>query len=245
MLALLGIVAVFAAVIGGFVLERGNLYILLQPSEFLIVAGAAIGSVMIANTPSVIRKMGHGIALAFRKGARTPKVYLDHMRMLYEVFVYVQRAGVIDLETDIEDPPKSRIFSNYPHFLADRTTRDLVCDSLRMLVLGVTSPHELDRLLNLDIEVQGRGRHEPVNALGSVADALPGLGIIAAVLGVVITMSRSRGRPRRSVKRSLRLSSERSSACCCATDWWARWPRDWRHSTTRSRSFNRCSASPL
>jgi chemotaxis protein MotA len=101
----------------------------------------------------------------------------------------------MELEPDIEDSPNSRIFRNYPGFLRDRATRGFVCDSLRMCVIGVTTPHELDQLMDLDIEVQRRGRHEPVNALSTVADALPGLGIIAAVLGVVITMEAIGGPP--------------------------------------------------
>jgi chemotaxis protein MotA len=132
---------------------------------------------------------------AFRPPVRSTKVFLDHMRMLYEVFVYSQRAGIVELEEDIDQPEGSRIFSNYPQFLADPAARHFICDSLRMLVLGVTTAHELDQLMDLDIEVQRRGRHEPVGALASMADALPGLGIVAAVLGVVITMEAIGGSP--------------------------------------------------
>ena len=188
MLALIGIVVVFAAVVGGFLLERGNPWVLMQPAELLIVGGAAIGIILVANSPSVIGKMAHGAVAAFRPPVHTPQSFLLNLRMLYEVFGFVQRAGFMELEPDIEDPPNSRIFRNYPGFLGDRATRGFVCDSLRMCVIGVTTPHELDQLMDLDIEVQRRGRHEPVNALSTVADSLPGLGIIAAVLGVVITM---------------------------------------------------------
>jgi len=99
------------------------------------------------------------------------------------------------LENDVEDPKKSRILSKYPELLRDRETLQFFCDSFRMLVIGVTSPHELDHLMDLDIEVQRRGQHEPVAALSTVADALPGLGIVAAVLGVVITMEAIGGSP--------------------------------------------------
>jgi len=188
MYAIIGIVAVFAAVVGGFLLERGNLLVLFQPAELLIVGGAAVGIVLVANPPGVIRRMAHGVKSAFRPAVRTPESFLRHIRMLYEVFCFVQRAGVTDIESDVEQPESSRIFSNYPEFLRDTATRDFVCDSMRMLVLGVTSAQELDHLLELDIDVQRHGRHEPVTALHSIADALPGLGIVAAVLGVVITM---------------------------------------------------------
>jgi chemotaxis protein MotA len=195
MLALLGIIVVFLAVLGGFVLERGNLFLLLQPAELLIVGGAALGITLAANPPAVLRKTWMGARAVFRASPYSREYFLRHLRMLYEVFVYTQRAGAMQLEPDVEDPSSSRIFSNHPEFLRDEETRDFVCDSLRMLVIGITTPYELDQLMNLDIDVQRRGRQEPVNALTSLADALPGLGIVAAVLGVVITMEAIGGSP--------------------------------------------------
>jgi chemotaxis protein MotA len=184
--ALIGIAVVFAAVIGGFLLESGNLYVLFQPAELLIVGGAAVGIVLVANPPTVIRRMWHGALAAFRPPPHNPGTFLRHMRMLYEIFCYIQRAGVTEFEKDVEDPGSSRIFANHPEFLNNHATRAFVCDSLRMLVVGVTTASELDQLMELDIEAQSRGRQEPVSALHSVAEALPGLGIVAAVLGVVI-----------------------------------------------------------
>ena len=195
MYALIGIAAVFAAVLGGFLLEGGNTYVLFQPDELLIVGGAAAGIVMVANPPSLMRKMGRGCLMAFRPPPRTPQVFLRNMRMLYEIFCFIQRAGILEFEKDVEDPATSRIFSNHPDFLADPPTRDFVCDSLRMLVIGVTTPSDLEQLMDLDIEAQRRGGQEPVAALHTVADALPGLGIVAAVLGVVITMQVIGGEP--------------------------------------------------
>lgn len=196
MLAILGILLVLGAVFGGFLLERGNPWVLMQPAELLIIGGAGAGIVLAANPPAVIRKMLRGILLVLRPRSPDSQSFLRHLRMLYEVFVYSQRAGgVMQLEKDVEDPETSPIFANHPEFLRDRETRDFVCDSLRMLVIGVTSPAELNSLMDLDIDVQRRGRHEPVSALGAVADALPGLGIVAAVLGVVITMEAIGGAP--------------------------------------------------
>lgn len=189
MLALIGILLVFGAVFGGFLVEKGNPWVLMQPAELLIIGGSAIGIILVSNSPAVIGKMVRGVFLAFRPPRRGMETFLHHLRMLYEIFVYSQRAGgIMQIEDDIEDPDNSRIFSNHPEFLRDRATREFVCDSLRMLVIGATTPHELDQLMDLDIEVQRRGRHDPVNALSAVAEALPGLGIVAAVLGVVITM---------------------------------------------------------
>jgi chemotaxis protein MotA len=193
--ALIGIAVVFAAVIGGFLLESGNLYVLLQPAELLIVGGAAAGIVMVANPPSTIFRMWRGVLAAFRPPPHSPRTFLRYMRMLYEVFAYIQRAGIVELEKDIENPEKSRLFANHPDFLKDAATRAFVCDSLRMLVVGVTTASQLDQLMELDIEAQRRGHREPVAALHSVAEALPGLGIVAAVLGVVITMQSIGGAP--------------------------------------------------
>ena len=189
MLALAGMLLVFAAVFGGFLMERGNPWVLLQPAELLIIGGAAIGIILVSNPLPLIRKMGRGILATLRGPAPDRGAFLRHLRMLYEVFAYTQRArSMAAIEGDVEDPAKSPIFSNYPEFLADGGVRDFVCDTLRMMVIGATEPRELDLLMDLDIDVRRRGNHEPVRALSSIADSLPGLGIVAAVLGVVITM---------------------------------------------------------
>ena len=195
MLALVGIVIIFGAIFGGYLFEKGNPYVLVQPAELLIVGGAACGIVLVANPPAAIVRMAKGAFKAFLSRPYNRATYLRSLRMLYEVFSFAQRAGVMALENDVENPQKSRIFSHYPELLKDRETLHFFCDSLRMLVIGVTTPHELDHLMDLDIEIQRRGQHEPVAALSSVADALPGLGIVAAVLGVVITMGALGGPP--------------------------------------------------
>jgi chemotaxis protein MotA len=195
MFAFIGIILVFAAVFGGYLLERGNPWVLIQPAEIIIVVGAAAGITLIANPTSVMRKMWRGSLLVFTRLPYTRQIYLVHLRMLYEVFSFVQRAGVRAFEQDVEAPEQSRIFANYPAFLRETGTRDFICDSLRMLVVGATTPRELDHLMEMDIEVQRRGHEEPVGALSTMADALPGLGIVAAVLGVVITMQAIGGSP--------------------------------------------------
>ncbi len=196
MLALLGIAVVFAAVLGGFLMEQGNPWVLMQPAELVIILGAALGITLVSNPRELIRKMIRGAISTFRKPVHSSKSYLQSLRMLYEIFVFSQRGGGLTaIEADIETPDESPIFRNHPEFLKDKLTRDFVCDSLRIMVIGVTTPHELDLLMDLDIDVQRRGLHEPVNALSRMADSLPGLGIVAAVLGVVITMGAVGGAP--------------------------------------------------
>jgi chemotaxis protein MotA len=195
MLAIAGIVIVFLAVLGGYVLEQGNPLLLVQPAELLIVVGAAVGITIVANPVRVIRKLTRSARDVLRAPTLNRMTLIRYLLMLYEVFGYAQRAGAMNLEDDIENPRESRIFSRYPDFLRDVGMRDFLCDSLRMLVIGITNAAELDRLMDLDIEVQRRGDHEPAGALGAIAEALPGLGIVAAVLGVVITMSSIGGAP--------------------------------------------------
>lgn len=196
MLAIAGMLLVFAAVFGGYLMEHGNPWVLLQPAELLIIGGSAVGIVLVSNPPAIIRKMARGIVATLRGAGPDRQAFLRHLRMLYEVFAYSQRAhGMAAIESDVEDPWKSAIFGNYPDFLANAVVRDFVCDTLRMLVIGASEAHEIDLLMDLDIDVQRRGSHEPVRALSSVADSLPGLGIVAAVLGVVITMEAIGGAP--------------------------------------------------
>ena len=196
MLALLGILMVFAAVLGGYMMEHGNPWVLVQPAEFLIIGGAATGIVVVSNSRTVIRKMITGAFHTFRKSLHDRDSYLGSLRMLYETFVFAQRnGGIMALESHVEDPDSSGIFQAHAEFLKDKATRTFLCDSLRMLVIGATNPYELDVLMDLDIEVQRRSAQEPVKALSSVADSLPGLGIVAAVLGVVITMEAINGSP--------------------------------------------------
>jgi chemotaxis protein MotA len=133
---------------------------------------------------------------AFRPPAHSRSGYLVHLRMLYEVFTFARRSGgPMAIESDLEDPAASPIFSNYPELLKDRVTLNFLIDSLRMIVIGGGTANDLDQLMDLDMDIQHRARHESVRALHSVADALPGLGIVAAVLGVVITMQSIGGSP--------------------------------------------------
>ena len=177
-------------------LEKGNPYVLLQPAELLIVGGSACGIVLIANPPAVIGKIVKSIRSIFSPPLyRSHQSFLGALCLVYELLSYAQRAGMAALEPEVEDPKSGKIFPNHPEVLKDELTLGFLCDSLRMLVIGATTPNELDHLMDLDIETQRRGNHEPVSALSSIADALPGLGIVAAVLGVVITMQAIGGSP--------------------------------------------------
>jgi chemotaxis protein MotA len=194
MFVVIGIVVVIGAIVGGYLMEHGNLKVLIQPAELLIIGGAAIGTVLVANPLYILKKIAGGIGGVFKGSPFTKKRYLDSLKMMYDLLNKARREGLMALENDVEDPEKSPVFSNYPDFLKDHHVRDYVCDTLRMAVSG-SEAFDLDQLLELDMEVQHHNASQPIASLSTMADSLPGLGIVAAVLGVVITMGALGGPP--------------------------------------------------
>jgi chemotaxis protein MotA len=195
MFAIIGIVIVFGAVIGGFLMEKGHIMVLVQPAEVLILVGAAIGTLLVANPMHIIKGVVAGL-LGVLKGSKFDKKhYLSTLKMMYEFLNKVRKEGLLSVEMDVEKPKESTIFKNYPAFLGDHHARDFVCDTLRTAITGGVEPFDMDQMMELDMEVHHHAEMQPVNALNTVADALPGLGIVAAVLGVVITMGSLGGPP--------------------------------------------------
>jgi chemotaxis protein MotA len=194
MFTIIGIVVVFGCVIAGYLMEHGNLKVLVQPAELVIIGGAAIGTVLIANPIHILKKIAGGIAGVFGSSKFSKQTYLDSLKMMYELLNKARKDGLMALEADVEDPEKSPIFSKNAAFVKNHHLRDFVCDSLRMAITGMDA-FDLDQLLDLDMEVHHHDASQPTAALSSMADSLPGLGIFAAVLGVVITMGALGGPP--------------------------------------------------
>jgi chemotaxis protein MotA len=195
MFAIIGILVVLGAVLAGFLMEKGPLLVLLQPSEFVIIAGAALGATVTANPVRVLKKILSGV-IGILKGSKMSKqVYLDTLKMMFTLFVKARKDGLVGIESDIEEPEKSPLFTKYPAFMKDHHAQAFVCDTLRMAVTGGATPFDLDQMMELDMEVHHASETMPVAALSSTADALPGMGIVAAVLGVVITMGALGGPP--------------------------------------------------
>jgi chemotaxis protein MotA len=188
MFAIIGIVVVFGCVVAGYLMEHGNLRVLMQPAELIIILGAAIGTVLIANPLHILAKIGKGIGSAFGGSPFTKQRYMDSLRIMYELFSRARKEGLMSLEADSDAPDQSTIFSKYPKFLKDHHALAFVCDALRMAASGGIEPFDADQMMELDMEVHHHQATLPVAALSTMADSLPGLGIVAAVLGVVITM---------------------------------------------------------
>lgn len=195
MFAIIGIVVVIGAIIGGYLMEHGILAVLFQPAELVIIGGAALGTLFIANPLPTIIKLFKGL-IGVIKGSRHNKVlYLETLKMMNALFLSARKNGATKLEADIEDPHKSDVFNKFPGFLHDHHAVDFFCDTLWMSVSGSVDALALDQMMELDMEVHHHEAQAPIAALSSVADSLPGLGIVAAVLGVVITMGSLGGPP--------------------------------------------------
>jgi len=195
MFVIIGIIVVFCAVLGGFLMEKGPLLVLMQPSEFLIIGGAALGTLLSANPFFVLKKIAAGLVRVLQGTAYTQQRYIDVLRMMFNLFNKARKEGLAGIESDIETPEKSPIFLKNPFFLKDHHIRNFVCDTMRMAITGGAAAFDLDQMMELDMDVHHNSATQSSNALSTMADSLPGMGIVAAVLGVVVTMSALGGPP--------------------------------------------------
>ncbi|MDP2364445.1 MAG: flagellar motor stator protein MotA [Ignavibacteria bacterium] len=188
MFVIIGIGVVFGALFVGFIIAGGNPLTLFVPAEYLIIVGAAVGSLLIANPLGVLKKILAG-ALGTIKGPSVSRTgYIELLQLLYELFQYAKREGLIALESHIENPESSTIMSKYPSFLANHHGVEFLCDTLKVVLSGGVPAHDLEELMDIDLEAMEQEEDVPHHALQVMADAFPGLGIVAAVLGIIVTM---------------------------------------------------------
>ena len=188
MLPIIGIVVVLGAIAAGYTMEHGSFRVLMQPAELVIIFGAAMGTLVIANPLPVLKKIGKGLAGVFSASKFTKAYYLESLKMLYELFALSRKAGTAKLEEEVDNPAKGTVLVKYKKFSADHHALQFLCDTLRIVVSGGVDPMEIDTMMEMDLEVHHSESAKPIAALNTMADALPGLGIVAAVLGVVLTM---------------------------------------------------------
>ena len=188
MLKIAGFLVVIGCVLGGFLLSKGKLAALWHTTEILIIGGAAFGAFLVANNMSTVKKV-FGKVPAVLFGHRFGKpFYLDVLGVLYEILNKSRREGMMSIEADIEAPAESPIFSKYPAIMKDKHMTEFICDYLRIMSSGNMAPHELEALFDVEISSLTEELQGPSHAVTRVSDALPGFGIVAAVLGIVITM---------------------------------------------------------
>ena len=186
---IVGILIVLGAVAGGFVLSKGNLIALFQPYELLIIGGAAFGAFVISNPVTLIKTTFKNLPAAI-KGSKFKKAfYLDALALLYDLLTKARKEGMMSLEGDVEEPEKSAIFGKYPNVQGDHHAIEFLTDYLRLMVGGsIKNSFELENLMDVELDTHHEEAHQPSAALTRIADGLPGFGIVAAVLGIVITM---------------------------------------------------------
>jgi len=194
MLTIVGFIVVIGAVIGGFIMEGGKLLVLFQPAEFLIIGGAALGGLIVATPKSVLIDIIRQITGTLGAGY-SRKDFMDLMVMQYEIFNIARGEGLVGLESHIEKPQESEVITKYPSFLKNHEAVAFMSDTMRLIITGSVQPHELENLLDVDLETLHSETDRAATTLATTADSLPGLGIVAAVLGVVITMGAIGGPP--------------------------------------------------
>ena len=195
MFSIIGIVVVFGCIVAGYLMEHGNMKVLLQPAELIIIGGAALGTVLISNPVHTLKQMISGVIGVFGSSKYGTQRYVESLKMMYELLQKARKEGLVALESDIEEPEKSPLLTKYKDFVKDHHAVAFVCDTMRMAVSGGVEVFDLDQMLDADMEVHHREASDPVSGLTTMADSLPGLGIVAAVLGVVITMGALGGPP--------------------------------------------------
>lgn len=183
-----GILCVSGCVFGGFVLSNGDLRSLWHPFEILIILGGATGAFIISNPPKIIFAVMKGVPALLKGNKYKKQTYMDLLSLMNNLFAKARKEGLMALEADIDEPEQSEIFKQFPKLAANHHLIDFICDYLRLMVGGNMNAFELESLMDLELETHHHENEAPASALTNVSDGLPGFGIVAAVMGVVITM---------------------------------------------------------
>lgn len=189
MLAIIGALVVLGSVIGGFLMEGGHLEVLIQPIELLIIGGAAGGSMLISCSPALIKMMIHQIMGVLKGGGPTKENYMELMGLLFEL-CKTAKANPLSIEAHVDKPNESEIFKRFPGVLSNHHAVDFLCDTLKVQLTAGMAPYDLEDLMDADIQSAHEEEGKAPTMISKIGDAMPGLGIVAAVLGVVITMGK-------------------------------------------------------
>jgi chemotaxis protein MotA len=188
MKVIIGFITVFVCVFGGFMWSGGQLLALWHPPELMIIGGGALGAFIVANPPVILKAVGGKLPGLFKGSAYSKQSYLDLLALLYEVFQKARKEGLMSLEAHVDEPDKSSIFTKYPQILANHHAMDFLTDYLRLMVTGTANAFEMENLMDQELETHHHEVMAPGGAVQGMADGLPAFGIVAAVMGVVITM---------------------------------------------------------
>jgi chemotaxis protein MotA len=189
MIIIVGTIVVVLCVFGGFVIGGGHLMVLVHPNELLIIGGGALGALLIMSPLKVLKEIVGGLVLCLKGAPHNRTAYEELLKVLYELFMLGRRSGMIALEEHVLEPEKSSIFKKYPSFMENNHAVEFLCGGLRPIIDGKIKPDQLRLLLDAELDQLEIEHHAPVDVLTRTADAMPGFGIVAAVLGIIITMA--------------------------------------------------------
>jgi chemotaxis protein MotA len=195
MFVIIGLVVVALSILLGFTMEGGKVGALIQITEFIIIGGAGLGSVLIANPLSVVMKTFKSVLGLLKGNPYTRDRYIELLRMLYDMFMLARREGLVTLDQHVEKPHESKFFANYPFFFAHHHALDFLADTMKVVVTGTVTDYNLSEMMEIDLEVGHEESLLPSQVVSKLGDSMPGFGIVAAVLGVVITMGAIGGPP--------------------------------------------------
>jgi len=188
MLVIVGYLIIILSVFGGFALAGGHLAALWQPVEVLMIGGGAIGAFVVGNSSKALKATLKGLPGVFKGTKYTKTVYMELMTLLYEILGKIRKEGLMSIESDVDDPQNSPIFTKYPTILADHHVTEFITDYLRLMVGGNLNALEIENLMDSELETHHQEGEVPIHCIAKLGDGLPAFGIIAAVMGVVHTM---------------------------------------------------------
>lgn len=192
---IIGFFVVFASVYVGYTMHGGTIAVLIQVSEFIIIGGAGVGALLVGNSMHTVKHIVHECLALLKADPYGKEANTELLQVLYELFYVARRDGLIGIEEHVEQPETSDLFRKYPTFAKNRHAVDFLADTMKVLLTGTVADHHLSEILDLDLEqLEDEAMHVP-HAVAMVGDAMPGFGIVAAVLGVIITMGKIGGEP--------------------------------------------------
>lgn len=195
MFVLIGFAVVFGSIIGGFTMHGGKVAALMQISEFIIIGGAAFGSIIVGFGMKGAMSMVKGMMVLLKGSPFKKSVFLELLQCMYDLFMLAKKEGMLALERHVEEPSTSELFAKYPSFLNNHHAVSLLCDTMKLVIMGGISVYDLSDMIDLDLEAQKEEAMKTSAIFNTISDSMPGFGIVAAVLGVVITMQAIGGSP--------------------------------------------------
>lgn len=193
MFTFIGIGIVMVATLVGYLMHHGNIGVLIQINEFIILGGAGIGSLIAANGMAGFQGVIKGVMGLLKPDPYTKPAFQDLLKLMFQLFTVARKEGLLGLEKHVEKPEESDIISKFPSFLSNHHAVDFLCDTMKVVLTGAVGPHDLNEMMELDLEIAHAEAKIPAEAVQTMGDAMPGFGIVAAVLGVIITMGKIGG----------------------------------------------------